>query len=88
MKRSVRIFLFPSIMTVLFFATALSPIQMLGCRTRGLLALVIALASGVAAVCTAALGLRGRIRGDSDAIKWVIITPIQTLPVIGMLILA
>ena len=88
MKRPARLFLIASIMPVLFFAVALSPVQWLGCRTRGLLALLIALVSGVAAIGTGVAGLRGRIRGDSDAFHWVIITLILTLPVIGVLILA
>jgi len=75
-------------MAILFFTVALSPVQWLGCRTRGLLAFLIALASGVAAIGTAVIGLRARIRRDPDALRWVIATLILTLPVIGVLLLA
>ena len=52
----------PAIMPVLFFAVALSPVDLLGCRTRGLIALSIALISGLAGLGAAVRALKGRVK--------------------------
>ncbi len=64
------------------------PVEVLGCRTRGWIALLIALASGLAAIGAAVMGLRGRMRGDTDAPWWVASAIILMIPVVGLLILA
>ncbi len=38
----------PAIMPVIFFAVALTPVDLLGCKTRGLVAFSIAFVSGLA----------------------------------------
>jgi hypothetical protein len=88
MKGMIRPILLSLIPSILFFAAVLSPVAILGCRTRGLLAFLITLGSGGAAGCTAAIGLIKRIRGGSDSIRWMVFTLVLTLPVIGILILA
>lgn len=45
-------------MPVLFFAVALSPVGLLGCRARRLIAFSLALVSGLAAIGTAVMALR------------------------------
>ena len=59
-----------------------------GGRTRGLLALLLAFASGLAAIGAAVMGLRGRMRGDRYALWWVASSLILTLAVVALLILA
>jgi hypothetical protein len=71
-----------------FFVIAFTPVSVLGCRTRGLLALGIALLSGLAGVGTGVIGLKKRIRSEADAVWWMVSTAILTVPVIGMIILA
>jgi hypothetical protein len=80
--------IYPALMPLLFFAVALSPINLLGCRTRGLLALVIALACGIAALFSAIKALKGRWKGDADSQWWMITTLILTIPVVAMIIMA
>ncbi len=75
-------------MLLLFFAVALSPVNLLGCRTRGLLVLMIALAYGLSAVFAAIKALKGRLRGDADSQWWMITTVILTIPVVAMIIMA
>ncbi len=75
-------------MLLLFFAVALSPVNLLGCRTRGLLVLMIALAYGLSAVFAAIKALKGRLRGDADSHWWMITTIILTIPVVAMIIMA
>jgi len=75
-------------MPVLFLIVALMPVEVLGCAVRGLIALLIALISGLAAVGAAIIGLKGRVRRDPNAIWWVMSTLILVIPVIAMILLA
>jgi hypothetical protein len=73
---------------MLFFAVALSPVDLLGCRTRGLLALLLAFASGIGALVTAVLALRGRVKGDAGSGRWMLTALILTIPVVAMIVMA
>ena len=53
----------PAVMPFLFFAVALSPVDLLGCRTRGLIAFSLAFVSGLAAMGTAVVAMKGRLKG-------------------------
>ena len=83
-------------MPVLFFIVALTPVEVLGCLVRGLIALLIALVSGLAAVGAAIIGTKGgakwgakgRVCHDKNAIWWVTSTLILVIPVIAMIVLA
>ena len=88
MKRIVYHTVIPAIMPAVFFIIASMPVEVLGCRSRGLIALLIALFSGLAALGAAIIGLKGRMRGDIYSIWWVASSLILTLPVIALIILA
>jgi hypothetical protein len=88
MKHIVYHIIIPAIMPAVFFVIASIPVEVLGCRTRGLIALLIALFSGLAALGAAIMGVKGRMRGDVYAIWWVATSLILTLPVIALIILA
>jgi hypothetical protein len=88
MNRITYHLIIPSIMTVVFFVIATAPVEVFGCRTRGLIALLIALVSGLAALGTAIVGTQGRMRGDADAIWWVGSSIILIIPVIALIIMA
>ena len=79
-------------MPVLFFVVALTPVEVLGCFMRGLIAMLIALISGLAAFVTVIIGAKGgakgRVRNDKNSIWWVMSTLILVIPVIAMIILA
>lgn len=88
MSRLVRHVLIPGAVPLLFFAIALTPVDVLGCRTRGLLALTVSLGSGFAAVGLAIRGVMARIRGQ-ELSAWRILTMlVLTVPVVAMLLLA
>ncbi len=59
-----------------------------GGRTRGWIALLIALVSGLAAIGAAPMGLRGQMRGDTDALWWAATAIILAIPVVALLIVA
>lgn len=80
--------LIPAIMPILFLAIAATPIEVLGCRNRGLIAFMIALISGLASLSAAIMAIRGRMRNDLDTIRWIITSLILVIPVIALIILA
>jgi len=92
MKRIVYHIILPAIIPVLFFVVALTPVEVLGCFFRGLIAMLIALISGLAALVAVIIGAKreakGRVRHDKNSIWWVISTLILVIPVIAMIILA
>ena len=75
-------------MPAVFFRIATIPVELIGCRTRGLIAVMIAFSSGLAAVGTAFVGAKERKRGDPSAFWWVISSIILAIPVVALLILA
>jgi hypothetical protein len=91
-KRIANHIIIPAMMTVLFFVVALTPVEVLGCFFRGLIALVISLVSGLAALAAAIVGARreakGRARDDKNSIWWAMSSVILMIPVVAMLILA
>ena len=88
MKRIVYHLIIPTIMPVLFFVVASTPVEVLGCLVRGLLALLIAFISGLAALVAAIIGAKGRVRHDRNSIWWVTSTLILVIPVIAMIVMA
>ena len=88
MKRVAYHLILPVIMPVLFLIIVLTPVEVLGCFVRGLIAMLIALTSGLVALVTVITGLKGRVRHDPNAIWWVLSTLILVIPVIAMIILA
>jgi hypothetical protein len=78
----------PAIMPALFFAVALTPVDLLGCKTRGLIAFSIAFVSGLAGLGTAGMALMGRVKGAAGSEKWIVTTLILTIPVVALLVLA
>lgn len=88
MGRLTRHVVIPAIMPVVFFSVAFTPVAVLGCRNRGLLALLIALASGFWALGAAVAGVKGRARGDANSFWWVISSMVLTVPVVAMLVMA
>ena len=84
----VRHFIFPVIMPVLFFAAGSSPVDLLGCKTRGLIALSIAFLSGLAGLGTAVIALKGNVEGAAGSERWIATTLILAIPVVAMFVLA
>jgi ATP/ADP translocase len=92
MKRIVYHLILPALMPVLFFVVASTPVEVLGCLVRGLIALLIALISGLAALGAAIIGTKvgskGGTRHDKNSIWWLMSTLILVIPVIAMILLA
>jgi hypothetical protein len=88
MERIVNHIIIPIMMAVLFFVVVLTPVEVLGCFVRGVVALLIAVISGLAALVMVIIGLKGRVRHDRNSIWWVMSSLILVIPVVAMIILA
>ncbi|EKD81965.1 MAG: hypothetical protein ACD_39C01548G0002 [uncultured bacterium] len=75
-------------MPALFFLIATTPVETLGCRNRGLLALAVSFSSGIAALFTAYRTLKTRRSKDPHSNWWLASSLIFTVPVIALIILA
>ena len=73
---------------MLFLVVATSPVEFLGCRNRGLIAVMLALISAVLALITTIVNLRNRLQGKPHNPIILICTLIQALPAVYVLILA
>jgi hypothetical protein len=78
----------PSLAPLLFFALAATPVELLGCRTRGLLAVSIALVSVLAGLGAAIMAIKGRLKDDPQSHWWVGSALILASPAVGVLLLA
>ena len=88
MTKLTRHILIPTLAPLLFFAVAATPVALLGCRNRGLLALIIAFASVLCALYTAIKGANCRFRHDPSANWWLLTSLILAIPPVALLILA
>ena len=78
----------PVVMPVIFFSIAFTPVEVLGCKTRGILALIVAFISGIAALVAAYRGRKMRGQGDANAIWWVISSLILAIPLVALIVMA
>ena len=83
-----RYILIPALAPILFFCVAATPVEFFGCRTRGLLAFMIALVGVLAGLGTAIMALRSRLRRDPEGSWWIISSLILAMPAIAVLIIA
>lgn len=88
MKHSKKYFIAASIVVVLFFINAFTPVDVLGCFTRGLVAFIIAVVSGITAIVTAIISIRKRLVNDPSGTLWILLTLVLAVPLIALMYLA
>ena len=86
--RHFRHILLPAIAPLLFLVVATMPVDVLGCRNRGLLAVAVAFLSVLAGLISAVAGVRGRMKGDSSAHWWATSALILAVPALLLILLA
>ncbi len=86
MSPLLRHILLPAIAPLLFFVVAATPVEVLGCRTRGLLAFAIALASVLAGLGAAIMAVRGRLRSEPNTGWWIASALVLAIPAVVLLI--
>jgi hypothetical protein len=86
--KTIKQILLSLILPMLFLAVATTPVGFLGCRNRGLIAVVLAIISAIFALITTIISLRNRLNGKLHNPISLICTVIQALPAVYILILA
>ena len=82
MKKIFKHLMIPALFSVIFFIIASLPVELLGCRNRGLIAAFVAIAAGVLGIVTAVKGLMGEIRGDENSSLWMAGALILAVPAV------
>ncbi len=87
-NRIYRHVLLPASAPLLFLVAATTPVEVLECLMRGLVAVSIAFVSVLAGLGAAVAGVRGRMRGDPDANWWATSALILALPAVFVIVFA
>jgi hypothetical protein len=88
MTRTFRHILLPALAPAAFFLIAITPVEVLGCFNRGLLALSVAMISVIAGIIFAIKGRLDRRRGAPDSHWWVVSALILAIPPVALMTLA
>ena len=86
--RIFRHILLPAFAPVLFLVVATTPVDVLGCRNRGLLAVAVAFISVLAGLGSAVAGVRGRMKGDPAANWWAMSALVLAVPAVLLILFA
>ena len=81
----LRHLLLPGIAPAAIVALYFTPVSLIGCANRGLLALAIAAVSTVAAFVTVAVAMRCGARQDQASAWWILSTFVLILPLVLLL---
>lgn len=88
MKKVIKHIMIPAMASILFFAVAALPVELLGCYNRGFIAAIIALAAGVLGIFAAVKAVKGKIRGDVNSSMWIASAVIFAIPAIFIVLSA
>jgi hypothetical protein len=80
--------LLPAFAPLLFLVVATTPVDVLGCATRGLVAVAIAFLSVLAGLVSAFVGVRGRVRCNPDSSWWATSALILAIPAVLLILFA
>ena len=72
----------PAMVSIIFFAIAAMPVELLGCYNRGLIAALVALAAGVLGIAAAVMAVKGKIRREANSSLWMASALIFAIPTI------
>ena len=68
------------VITASFFAITAQPVEVLGCRNRGLIAAGIALTAGILGIVAAVRAVLGKVRGEEKTSMWMASALIFAIP--------
>jgi len=88
MNAKLRHIMLPAIFPALFVIFAAIPVDVIGCRNRGLAVALIAFAGGLLGIATAIKALVGKVRGQPDAPWWMASALILAIPLVAVVVLA
>jgi hypothetical protein len=79
-SKTARHVLLPALAPLAIVGLYFTPVSLIGCANRGLLALLVVGISTIAAFATIGLAIHGRARGDPSSSWWVLSALIFALP--------
>jgi hypothetical protein len=88
MRKITKHIAIPLILPAIFFVVASLPVELLGCRNRGLIAALLAIATGILGIVAAVKGLIIKVRGDSNSSLWMASALILAIPAIYIVLIA
>jgi hypothetical protein len=77
--------LLPAIAPAAIVGLYFTPVSLVGCANRGLMALAVAFVAAAAAFTTVGIGIRATRRNDRSSGWWIISTLILALPLVLLL---
>ena len=80
MKKITKHIIPPALVPAIFFMVAFLPVELLGCRNRGLIAALLAIAAGILSIFAAVKALVGKVRGDANSSFWMASALILAIP--------
>ena len=78
----------PSILPALFFLVASTPVEVLGCFNRGLIALLIAFIGVLGGLAAAIMGVKEKRTGGPKKNWWVVSALFLSIPAVALIFLA
>jgi len=87
-KNTLGHILIPTLVTAVFFFVVSLPVELLGCRNRGLIAVLIAIVAGITGIVAALKAIIDKIRGDSNSYLWITSALILAIPGIFIVLIA
>ena len=87
-RRILHHVIIPAFLVALFLLIVSTPVEAMGCRNRGLIAVTMALVGALSALGAVIKGLMGRIRGDPTSTWWITSGLILMIPALIVVIIA
>jgi hypothetical protein len=88
MKKIAKHVIIPVLVAAVFFVVVSLPVELLGCRNRGLIAALMAIIAGMLGIAAAVKALMGRVRGDEKSFLWMASALILAIPAIFIVLFA
>ena len=85
MNKFIRHILLSAIAPILIVGLYFTPVALVGCLNRGVMAVAVVLVSAIAALVTVGMAFRLRLKNDPSSGWWIIFGLILTLPLVLIL---
>ncbi|OGP83150.1 MAG: hypothetical protein A2V87_05070 [Deltaproteobacteria bacterium RBG_16_58_17] len=77
--------LLPAIAPIAIVVLYLTPVSLVGCANRGLMALIVVFISLIVGIVTGVLGIRARVKGEPASGWWIASTFVLVTPALLVL---
>jgi hypothetical protein len=88
MEKITKHVIIPFIVPAIFFVIVFLPVELLGCRTRGLIAGLVGVTAGILGIVAAVRALMDRVSGDANSSLWMASALILAIPAVFIVVFA